>query len=48
MPDSVFVPGMATAIGSLPHHDPAAAAALVLRCLPEIPAAPQLPMRTPL
>lgn len=48
MPDSGFVPGMATAIGSLPHRDAAAAAALVLRCLPELPAAPQLPMRTPL
>src|SRR3954466_14296834 len=48
MPDNVFVPGMATAIGSLPHHDAGAAAALVLRCLPELPAAPQLPMRTPL
>ena len=48
MPDTVFVPGMATAIGSLPHHDAGAAAALVLRCLPDLPAAPQLPMRTPL
>ena len=48
MPDSVFVPGMATAIGSLPHRDAAAAAALVLRCVPELPAAPQLPLRTPL
>lgn len=48
MPDSVFVPGMATAIGSLPHRDPDAAAALVLRCVPELPAAPQLPQRTPL
>ena len=48
MPDTVFVPGMATAIGSLPHRDAGAAAALVLRCLPELPAAPQLPMRTPL
>jgi hypothetical protein len=48
MPDTVFVPGMATAIGSLPHRDAAAAAALVLRCLPELPAAPQLPIRTPL
>ena len=48
MPDSVLVPGIATAIGSLPHRDPAAAAALVLRCIPELPAAPQLPMRTPL
>ena len=38
---------MATAIGSLPHRDAGAAAALVLRCLPELPAAPQLPMRTP-
>jgi len=48
MPDNVFVPGMATAIGSLPHHDAGAAAALVLRCVPELPAAPQLPMRSPL
>lgn len=48
MPETVLVPGIATAIGSLPHHDAAAAAALVLRCIPELPAAPQLPMRTPL
>ncbi len=48
MPDTVLVPGMATAIGSLPHRDPGAAAALVLRCVPELPAAPQLPVRTPL
>jgi Cobalamin-independent synthase, Catalytic domain len=48
MPDTVLASGIATAIGSLPHHDAAAAAALVLRCLPELPAAPQLPMRTPL
>ena len=48
MSDTVFVPGMATAIGSLPHRDAGAAAALVLRCLPELPAAPQLPIRTPL
>jgi hypothetical protein len=48
MPDKVLVSGIATAIGSLPHHDAAAAAALVLRCLPELPAAPELPMRTPL
>jgi methionine synthase II (cobalamin-independent) len=47
MPDSVLVPGIATAIGSLPHRDATAAAALVLRCIPELPAAPQLPMRTP-
>src|SRR6185436_11971775 len=44
----VLVSGIATAVGSLPHHDAAAAAALVLRCLPELPAAPELPMRTPL
>jgi len=48
MPDKVLASGIATAIGSLPHHDAAAAAALVLRCTPELPAAPQLPMRTPL
>src|SRR4051794_41424871 len=38
--------GMATAIGSLPHRDAHAAAALTLRCLPELPAVPQLPMRS--
>jgi len=38
--------GMATAIGSLPHRDAHAAAALTLRCLPELPAAPQLPFRS--
>src|SRR5258708_11628150 len=48
MPDKVLASGIATAIGSLPHHDATAAAALVLRCLPELPAAPELPMRTPL
>ena len=43
----VLVPGVATGIGSLPHHDPVTAAELVLRCLPELPAAPQLPGRDP-
>jgi hypothetical protein len=43
----VLVPGVATGIGSLPHDDPAAAAELVLRCLPELPAIPQLPGRDP-
>ena len=38
--------GVATGIGSLPHSDAGAAAALVLRCLPEMPAAPQLPRRS--
>ena len=38
--------GMATAIGSLPHRDAHTAAALTLRCLPELPAAPQLPLRS--
>ena len=48
MPDRAFASGIATAIGSLPHRDATAAASLVLRCLPELPAAPELPMRTPL
>jgi hypothetical protein len=39
--------GTATAIGSLPHRDAHAAAALTLRCLPELPAIPQLPVRSP-
>lgn len=33
----------ATAVGSFPHRDPQAACDLVLECLPEIPAWPQLP-----
>jgi len=41
----VLVPGVATGIGSLPHDDPVAAAELVLRCLPDLPAVPQLPAR---
>jgi hypothetical protein len=45
MPSTVLAAGNATAIGSLAHHDPGAAAALVLRCLPDLPAAPQLPNR---
>lgn len=43
----VLTPGLATGIGSLPHRDPSAAARLVLRMTPELPAAPQLPMRSP-
>ncbi len=38
--------GTATAIGSLPHRDARAAAALALRCIPELPAVPQLPLRS--
>ncbi|HUS62705.1 MAG TPA: hypothetical protein VMY34_10945 [Acidimicrobiales bacterium] len=40
-------PGIATGLGSLPHTDAAAAAAFVLRLHPELPAAPQLPHRSP-
>jgi hypothetical protein len=43
----VLIPGLATGIGSLPHSDAHVAAAAVLRCLPELPAAPQLPARDP-
>ena len=43
----MLVPGAATGIGSLPHEDPVAAAEVVLRCLPDLPAAPQLPARDP-
>src|SRR3954454_11714874 len=45
---AAVTPGMATAIGSLPHRDAHSAAALVLRCLPELPGAPELPCRSPL
>jgi hypothetical protein len=48
MGDTGLVPGTATAIGSLPHRNAHAAASLVLRCVPDLPAAPQLPRRTPL
>jgi hypothetical protein len=44
---SLLPAGTATAIGSLPHRDARTAAALVLRCLPELPAAPELPKRSP-
>jgi hypothetical protein len=43
----VLLPGVATGIGSLPHDDPVVAAEVVLRCLPELPAIPQLPGRDP-
>src|SRR5438093_11951565 len=43
----VLIPGLATGIGSLPHSDAHDAAEAVLRCLPELPAAPQLPARDP-
>jgi methionine synthase II (cobalamin-independent) len=43
----VLLPGLATGIGSLPHTDARAAAEAVLRCLPEMPAVPQLPARDP-
>lgn len=39
--------GLATAIGSMPHTDPQEACRLVLKYLPEIPAWPQLPKRSP-
>ena len=48
MPPTLLSSGLATGIGSLPHHDPTAAAASVMRWLPGLPAAPQLPARTPL
>ena len=39
--------GIATAIGSLPHPDAPDAAALMLRTMPDLPAAPSLPCRSP-
>ncbi|MEJ7846329.1 MAG: hypothetical protein WKF93_11860 [Acidimicrobiales bacterium] len=41
----VLIPGLATCVGSLPHTDPARAAATVLGALPDLPAAPSLPRR---
>jgi methionine synthase II (cobalamin-independent) len=48
MPPILLSAGLATGIGSLPHRDPLAAAASVLQLHPGLPAAPQLPVRTPL
>jgi hypothetical protein len=39
--------GVATSLGSLPHVDPATAAAMVLAAQPALPAAPSLPRRSP-
>jgi hypothetical protein len=39
--------GVATAVGSLPHTDGAAAADFVLERLPDLPAVPTLPRRSP-
>jgi len=45
MPDTQFNL-MPTIIGSMPHRDPAAACKLIARYLTELPAWPQLPMRS--
>jgi len=39
--------GVVTGVGSLPHLDPAAAAAYVLERTPDLPAIPSLPRRSP-
>ena len=36
-----------TAIGSMPHANPDEACSIIMKCLPDIPAWPQLPMRSP-
>ncbi|MCC6338531.1 MAG: hypothetical protein IT197_00970 [Acidimicrobiia bacterium] len=46
-PPGILRAGVTTGIGSLPHTDPAAAAALSLELTPGLPFAPQLPRRTP-
>jgi hypothetical protein len=43
----VLRPGLATACGSLPHADPAAAIELLLDTIVDLPAAPSLPNRHP-
>jgi hypothetical protein len=43
-----LVAGLATSIGSLPHEDADAAASLVMRSHPALPAVPELPRRSPL
>jgi methionine synthase II (cobalamin-independent) len=36
-----------TAIGSMPHTNPEEACSIIMKCLPDIPAWPQLPQRSP-
>lgn len=49
MNQETFKPGgLPTAIGSMPHTDPAEACSIVLANLPDIPVWPQLPCRSPL
>ncbi|MEA1872412.1 MAG: methionine synthase [Chloroflexota bacterium] len=36
-----------TAIGSMPHTNPGEACSIIMKCLPDIPAWPQLPQRSP-
>ncbi len=36
-----------TAIGSMPHTNPGEACSIIMKCLPDIPAWPQLPRRSP-
>jgi len=36
-----------TAIGSMPHTNPDEACSIIMKCLPDIPAWPQLPQRSP-
>jgi methionine synthase II (cobalamin-independent) len=47
MRDVLLPIGLATAIGSLPHHDVRAAVACALERNPRLPAAPSLPERSP-
>ena len=48
IPVQALRPGVVTSIGSLPHRDADSAAAFVLRHHAGLPAAPQLPRRSPL
>jgi methionine synthase II (cobalamin-independent) len=45
---SILRPGVVTSVGSLPHVDADEAAAFILDAHPVLPAAPQLPRRSPL
>jgi hypothetical protein len=46
--DAVLTTGTSTGVGSLPHRDPDIAAQVALRHSPHLPAAPQLPRRSPM
>lgn len=47
MPAKLELGCLPTAIGSMPYTNPGEACSIVMKCIPDIPVWPQLPMRSP-